>query len=98
MRKMQKNFDPQTDDFAASISGSFMGDEYTETYFFCKDCNIYTLEICHDRFLGEEDISIQSIPKEQGDAQAALIRKCPEPWNKKCRCDAHKQYFRGNLD
>jgi hypothetical protein len=27
-----------------------------------------------------------------------LIKQCPEPWNKKCRCEAHRAYFGGWLD
>lgn len=76
-----------------------MGDEYIETYFFCKNCSVYTVEIYHDRFLGEEEISIQGpIPQSEGDAKVELIKKCSQPWNKKCRCAAHKEYFAGSLD
>jgi hypothetical protein len=97
--KCQKEFDPKGKEFKASISGSVMGDEYIETYYFCEKCNVYTREIYHDRFLGEEEIFLQGpISREQGDADVALIKKCKEPWNKKCRCDAHMEYFRGNLD
>ncbi len=83
----------------ASMSGSFMGDEWTESYFFCHECEVYTLEVVHDRFLDQETSSVQGpIAKEKGDALVALIRRCPEPWNKKCRCPAHLEYFDGNLD
>ena len=30
--------------------------------------------------------------------RVALIRKCAEPWDKKCRCDAHRDYFNNTLD
>jgi hypothetical protein len=80
----------------ASLSGSIMGDEYIETYFYCDSCNKYTLEIFHDRFLGEDDVSIRGpISKEEGDIQVKLMNECPEPWNKKCDCNAHKKYFDG---
>ena len=50
----------------ASISGSIMGDEYVESYYFCKRCGIYTVEIYHDRFLGEDNISMRSpVPKSE---------------------------------
>ena len=54
----------------ASISGSIMGDEYTESYFLCNHCGVYTLEIYHDRFSGEDDVSVRGpVPKSEGDAK-----------------------------
>ena len=83
----------------ASISGSIMGDEYIESYYFCSQCEVYTLEIFHDRFLGDDDVFVRGpIPKQEGDAKVELIRQCPEPWDKKCRCKAHVSYFDGELD
>ena len=83
----------------ASISGSIMGDEYIESYYLCSQCGFYTLEIYHDRFLGDEDVFIKGpMQKQEGDARVELISRCSEPWNKKCRCDAHQSYFDGNLD
>jgi len=84
---------------AASMSGSVMGDEYTETYFLCETCGVYTLEIWHERFCGEDSISVSGpIAKGDGDEKVALIRRCPEPWDKRCRCEAHLAYFGGSLD
>ncbi len=89
----------EKDGWVASISGSIMGDEYTDSYYFCNRCEVYTVRIYHDRFLGEGDISIQGpMPKAEGDAKVELIRKCPEPWDKSCRCKAHQTYFQGCLD
>ena len=83
----------------ASISGSVMGDEYTETYFLCETCGVYTLEIWHERFCGEDSIFVSGpIAKGDGDEKVALIRRCPEPWDKRCRCEAHLAYFGGSLD
>ena len=83
----------------ASMSGSIMGDEYTESYFFCDRCETYTVRICHDRFLGDEEIFMRGpLSKEEGDAKVELIGRCSEPWNKKCRCEAHLSYFDGQLD
>jgi len=48
----------------ASISGSIMGDEYTESWYYCPDCEVYTLEACRDRFCGEADQSKR--PDRQG--------------------------------
>ena len=83
----------------ASISGGIMGDEYIESYYFCTQCQVYTVEVYHDRFLGEEEISVRGpVPKTEGDALIELIKQCDEPWNKKCRCKAHQSYFQGQLD
>ena len=79
---------------SASISGSIMGDEYVETYFYCKDCEVYTIEIYHDRFLGEDDIRIQGpVSKIHGDEKIKIINKCNQPWIKKSRANAHLKYF-----
>lgn len=83
----------------ASISASIMGNETTETYYFCRKCEVYTLEIYRDRFLGEDSVTIQGpMAKADGDKQVQLIRKCKEPWDKKCRCKAHRRYFGSGLD
>ncbi|MCL5269399.1 MAG: hypothetical protein M1457_02330 [bacterium] len=83
----------------ASISGSIMGDEYIETYYYCAECGVYTVEVCHDRFLGEEEVSVQGpVSKTEGDEKVALIRRCSRPWDKKCRCKAHRTYFGDSLD
>lgn len=83
----------------ASISGSIMGDEYIETYYYCDQCGQYTVEIYHDRFMDEESILIRGpLSKSEGDEKVELIKKCQEPWNKKCRCDAHIEYFGNSLD
>lgn len=95
-----REFDRQEEkERVASISGSMMGDEYIESYYFCKQCEVYTVEIYHDRFLGEEEVSVSGpVPKLEGDIKVELIRQCSEPWNKKCRCKAHQSYFQGCLD
>ena len=83
----------------ASISGSIMGDEYTESWYFCPECRLYTVEDYRDRFTNEDVVSVRDpIAKATGDAKVALIRRCPEPWNKRCRCQAHREYFGGWLD
>jgi len=83
----------------ASISGSIMGDEYTDSYYFCSKCQVYTLQEHHDRFLGDDDTRVRGpISRDEGDHLVKLIRQCPRPWDKKCRCPAHLEYFRGQLD
>jgi hypothetical protein len=83
----------------ASMSGSIMGDEHIESWFYCNRCGVYTVETYHDRFLGEDEITVRGpIPKEKGDAQVKLIRKCGRPSDKRCRCKAHREYFGSGLD
>jgi hypothetical protein len=83
----------------ASISGSIMGDEYSDSYYFCEQCTLYTVKLYHDRFLGEDEVSIKGpLSKAEGDEKVHLIGECSEPWNKKCRCPAHRAYFEGWLD
>lgn len=83
----------------ASISGSVMGDEYTESYFLCDACQVYTVRIWRERFCGEDSVSVSGpLSKAEGDAKVELINRCPEPWNKRCRCDAHREYFGSFLD
>jgi hypothetical protein len=84
---------------AASISGSIMGDEYTDSYYFCEGCGVYTVEIYRDSFLGEGEVTRRGpLSKEEGDEKVRLIGECSEPWDKKCRCSAHLAYFQGWLD
>jgi hypothetical protein len=83
----------------ASISGSIMGDEYTDTYFFCEKCGVYSMVKERDRFCGEEVLTTAGpLSKEEGDQKVALIRRCKELWNKRCRCEAHISYFGPWLD
>lgn len=87
------------EDCVASISGSILGDECTESFFYCDRCGVYTKEVFWDCFSGEESASMCGpIPKPDGDGKVALIKRCSEPWNKKCRCEAHLAYFDGSLD
>ena len=79
----------------ASISGSILGDECIESYYFCGQCAVYTVEIYWDIFSGEESVSVNGpISKAEGDAAVELIGQCSSPWNKKCRCNAHLSYFK----
>lgn len=83
----------------ASISGSIQGDECIECYFFCKDCGVYTVEVYWDMFSGDEKASVHGpVSKAEGDAQVKLIQQCLRPWDKKCRCKAHREYFGDSLD
>lgn len=81
------------------MSGSIMGDEESETYYFCGACQVYFIEYCRDSFtLGESRKQSKELSKADGDAKIALIRRCERPWDKRCRCEAHQEYFGGWLD
>jgi len=96
---LRKLAPPAADGPAVSISGGIAGDEYTETHFFCPDCHAYTVEVVHDRFLGETTV-LEKGPLSEADGLAKLeiVRRCPQPWDKKCRCPAHRAYFGDSLD
>lgn len=80
-----------------SISGSILGDECIESYYFCDRCGVYTVENYWDIFSGGESVSIKGpIQKVEGDARVELIKQCSTPWDKKCRCKAHLSYFEGS--
>lgn len=69
------------------------GDEYIYSYFYCEDCRKYTIECYHDKFItGDSDITTYQVDKERGNKELNEIKKCPDPSNKHCRCEAHK-YF-----
>jgi hypothetical protein len=86
-------------DRIASISGSIMGDEHTDSYFLCPACNVYTVFRWWDDFMGVETVSSSGpVSREEGDARAELIGKCDRSWDKHCRCEAHNTYFGGSLD
>ena len=89
----------QSEDWVASISGSIMGDEHTDSYFLCPACRVYTVATDWDDFTGVETTSVSGpLPKVEGDERVDLIRKCSRPWDKKCRCAAHLAYFNNTLD
>jgi hypothetical protein len=83
----------------ASMSGSIMGDEYTETYWFCGSCQVYTKELCREPLDAPETVHVSGpISKKVGDAQVKLMGGCENPWDKRCRCESHLAYFGGGLD
>ncbi len=86
-------------DRSVSISGSIYGDECTESWHFCTRCQVYTVKIYWDTFLGDDIISVRGpVDRTEGDEQVALIRQCPNPWLKTCHCAAHRTYFGDALD
>jgi hypothetical protein len=76
-----------------------MGDEHRDSYFLCPRCGLYTVVSWRDNFTGVESVSLSGPEsKQEGDERIALIRRCSEPWDKKCRCEAHRRYFNDTLD
>ena len=99
MKCIQCNRPFEQEDLIASISGSILGDEVTDSYFFCPVCGVYTVANWWDDFTGEETMNLSGpLSAEEGDRRIALIGKCARPWDKKCRCDAHREYFNDTLD
>ncbi len=87
------------DDRVVSIAGSIMGDEHCDVYFLCPACNLYSVAEWWDNFTGVETCKVSGpLSKEEGDKRVKLIRMCAEPWDKTCRCDAHRAYFNDTLD
>lgn len=88
-----------TGERVASISGSVMGDEYTDSYYLCPSCRFYTVVSWRDNFTGTETMNLSDpVPEAQGNEAIELIRQCSRPWDKKCRCAVHRTYFRDMLD
>ncbi len=57
------------------------------------------MEAYWDNFTGVESASVSGpLSKQAGDQAVALIKKCPQPWDKTCRCPAHLEYFHHTLD
>ncbi len=87
------------EDRVASISGSMMGDEYTDVYYLCPICRVFTVANWRDNFTGIETmVTSGPIDERTGMARIELIRRCSRPWDKKCRCPAHREYFNDALD
>ena len=79
---------------AAVIAVEVMGDEYIYSFFFCAACGVYTQELYHDRFCGEDSVGFSGpIPKARGDELVELILKCPDPTDKTCECPSHKYFL-----
>lgn len=81
------------------MSGSIMGDECTDAGYLCPLRHVYTVASWRDGFTGVEALRMDGpVGKRQGDEAVKLIGRCPEPWDKKCRSEAHRLYFRDTLD
>lgn len=83
----------------ASIACGLLGDERVDTLYRCARCGQYTVEAYLDVFCGEGSASLEGpFTREQGEARAAIIARCETPWDKTCRCAAHREYYGDSLD
>lgn len=80
---------------AASICYEDFGDTWDETWYLCPACDVYTRTVCHEVYLSDDEHTMTSGPiaRAEGDARVALIRTCPDPGNKRCRCATHQEHF-----
>nr|AIF06758.1 hypothetical protein [uncultured marine group II/III euryarchaeote KM3_195_B08] len=79
----------------AFISIEKGGDERIYSYFFCTECDKYTVELFRDLFVtGGSEISTFQRDKEEGNKEVLLILDCPSPEDKNCKCSTHKDYFK----
>ena len=87
------------EDRIAAISGSIMGDEHTDVYYWCPLCRVYTVAKWWDNFTGIESMALSGpLSEAQGKDRIQIINRCARPWDKKCRCEAHREYFNDTLD
>ena len=90
---------PDDEPMRASISQFVCGDEYIYSYWLCRPCNVYTVEVYHDRFFGDDDVFfLAPMDRKTGDHCLQLIGTCPRPYDKNCGCEAHKALYRGVPD
>ncbi len=83
----------------AAISGSILGDECTDCYHRCPGCGAYTVVSWREAFCGEEQASVTGpLDPEAGRRCVVRIRGCDRPWDKRCRCPAHRAHFNDQLD
>jgi hypothetical protein len=86
-------------DHVACISAKIMGDECTDSFYWCESCEVYTIRLLREVFAGPESArSSEPISKQEGDRRLAMIRSCREPWDDRCQCDGHRAYFGDWLD
>jgi hypothetical protein len=83
----------------AAITGSINGDAWCDVFYRCDGCGVYTIVEVHEPFLGDAHETMRGpITAREGDASVAVIGGCTTPWDKSCRCAAHRAYFGDTLD
>jgi hypothetical protein len=87
------------EDSVAAITGSICGDASCDVYYRCDGCGAYTVLTVHEPFLGEDQECLEGpLDPAVGDERVAVIKRCETPWDKSCRCEAHREYFGDTLD
>ena len=78
---------------AASICLRVRGDGETRTYFLCTHCDAYSVWVWVEEFFTDRDTLYGSGPisRKEGDKIVEMIRKCPAPNNKSCKCPTHEE-------
>ena len=75
------------------ISVEVMADEHTYAYWFCESCDVYTRMMFIDNFLGREyTLGPGCLSRKEGDKLVELIRRCPNPVSKRCKCETHRKF------
>lgn len=78
---------------SGGISIFASGDERIYSYFLCPACDVWTVDVLVDRFLGEQTIHTQGpLPRAEGDERVRLIALCPSPGDKMCDCETHREW------
>jgi len=78
---------------AASISLEVLGDEVIYSYWCCRSCGCYTQESLRDSFTTGEHESVSGpIAAERGAEIVAEIARCPQPYEKRCDCEVHRNW------
>jgi hypothetical protein len=83
-------------DAVATICIDAMGDEEDRTWFLCETCDAYSVWVCNEAFFTDE-VKMWAegpITREKGDQIVGMIRQCPAPRLKSCRCPAHRKLSR----
>lgn len=74
------------------------GDEQVLNYFQCDNCGKYFISESWEGFREAEPGFAESayfynISKERAEQDLTAIKKCPDPYNKHCKCKSHQDYF-----
>jgi hypothetical protein len=78
----------------ASIAFDMLGNETTAGYALCPTCNVWTVDVYYDSFMGDGFSAVRGpVAREVGDADVAAIRQCSTPHSKWCKCPTHQRFM-----
>ena len=81
------------------INGRVMGEDHTEAYYYCPQCDHFILALYLDQIGEESEPSLQGpLSHKEVAPKLAIIARCQKPTRVRCTCDAHREYFGGCLD